>query len=162
MKQLKSNLRTEKVLETIPFINQMGLNNLSNSGRIKRKKFGKSFQYDRSSIHSFLHSFNIDKYKTVSETTEILNNNGIRDIFQFFGNENGKKKCRYIRFTKEFPMSVKNLIKNGYLEIDKDIKPTLIKYESIISTIKYFTNSKVSHKPINNIVSVDSFLKKVG
>lgn len=165
----KTTLTTKQVLEIIPFINQIGLDNLSSSGRVKRKKVGKLYQYDKKSVNIFLHSFNTDDYKTVSQTTEILNDYGIKDTFKYFGSkhDNRKKKCKYIRFTKEFPMSVKNLITYDYLEIDTDIKPTLIKSESIVSTLKHYKQvMETPMKPINNTLSVENklihFLNKVG
>ena len=141
------SLTTNDVLGTIPFINQIGLNNLSESGRVKRKKVLGVWKYCRYSVNRFLQSFNVDDYVTISQTKQILKSNGIRDIFNRFSDKSETLKCKYERVTNQFPMSVKNLIGYGYLEIDKDVKPTMIKKDSVIKTIKHFSGKRVKQQP---------------
>jgi hypothetical protein len=136
------------VLGKIPFINQIGLDNLCDSGRLKRKKVLGVWKYDRYSVNNFLNSFNVDDYVTVSQTKDMLETNGIKDIFKRFSNKNEDGiRCKYQRVTNQFPMSVKNLIKFGYLDVDSDISPQLIKKDSVIKTIKHFGGKRVSQQP---------------
>ena len=72
----------------------------------------------------------MDEYVSISETKQMLETNGIKDIFQRFSDKSETLKCKYHRVTNEFPMSVSNLIKYGYLDVDGDITPKMIKKES--------------------------------
>ncbi len=136
------SLTNKDVLGMIPQINQLGLNNLCDSGRLKRKMVLGVWKYDKSSVNSLIKKLSVDKYLTYSETKEMLETNGIRDIFKRFSDKNETLKCRYVRVTNEFPMSVSNLIKYGYLDVDKDISPMMIKKESVVKTIKHFSSVK--------------------
>lgn len=136
------SLTNKDVLGMIPQINQLGLNNLCDSGRLKRKMVLGVWKYDKSSVNSLIKKLSVDKYLTYSETKEMLETNGIRDIFKRFSDKNETLKCRYVRVTNEFPMSVSNLIKYCYLDVDKDISPMMIKKESVVKTIKHFSSVK--------------------
>lgn len=142
------SLTTNEVLVKIPFINQIGLNNLSNSGRVKRKKVLGVWKYCRYSVNEFLKSFDVEDYLTLSETKQMLETNGIKDFFKRYSTKDEDTvKCKYFRVTNEFPMSVKNLIKYGYLIVDRDISPMLIKKDSVISSIKHFSGMRVKQQP---------------
>ncbi|PHO09094.1 hypothetical protein CPG37_10880 [Malaciobacter canalis] len=162
MKITNFSLTNKEVLELIPFINQIGLNNLSDSGRLKRKKRLGVWVYDKNSVTSFLNSINTNDYLSLSDTKVMLETNGIKDIFKRFSNKDETLKCNYRRVTNQFPMSVKNLIKFGYLDVVDGVSPMMIKKDSVVKTIKHFKGvikskptpsiSKVSKKkkPLNN------------
>lgn len=164
MRKTNYSLTNKDVLGKIPFINQSGLNNLSNSGRVKRKKVLGVWKYDTHSVNSFLQQMKKDEYVTLSETKRMLEINGIKDTFKRFSDKNETLKCKYERVTDEFPMSVKNLIKHNYLDMDKDVLPKRIKKDSVLKTIKHFSkvknNGVSTPKPSNN--SGYSSVKKVG
>lgn len=123
----------EEVMEILP-LNQSSINNLSDSGELKRIKFGKRYLYYREFVYLVLQKL-ID-YNTVSEVSEILKDNGICDYFKNYTEKGGKMKCVYNRYHKEFPMSVTQLIKNGYLEVYEGVTPILIKNKSVVKTIQ--------------------------
>ena len=133
------SLTTNEVLVKIPFINQIGLNNLSNSGRIKRKKVLGVWKYDRYSVDGFLKSFDVEDYYQYGEVVTLIKEFGIEDDFTFYGrSKKNRPMCVYRRRNSEFPLSVKNLIEYGYMKVDEDISPTLITKESVEETIKLF------------------------
>ncbi|MFW3405629.1 hypothetical protein ACN9JU_01950 [Aliarcobacter butzleri] len=106
------------------------------------------WKYDRYSVDGFLKSFDVEDYLTLSETKQMLETNGIKDLFMRFSNKyDDGIQCRYERVTNQFPMSVKNLIKYGYLVVDKDITPMLIRKDSVISSIKHFSGMRVKQQP---------------
>lgn len=139
MKITDYSLTNKDVLGLIPFINQIGLNNLSESERVKRKKVLGVWKYCRYSVNDFLQSFNVNDYYQYCVVVELLKDNGIEDGYKFYGkSKKGKNKCVYIRKNSEFPLSVKNLINYGYMKVDEDISPILITKESVEETIKLF------------------------
>lgn len=140
MKVTNFSLSNKDVLGLIPQINQLGLNNLSESGRLKRKKVLGEWRYESNSVNLLIQQLTVDEYLTYSETKEMLETNGIKDIYERYSDENETLKCKYERVTNQFPMSVSNLIKYGYLDVDKDISPKMIKKESVIRTIKHFSS----------------------
>jgi len=155
MKNTDYSLTNKEVLELIPFINQNGLNNLSDSGRLNRKKKLCKWVYDKKSVNSLLEQIKSSDYLSISETKQMLEINGIKDIFKRFSDKSETLKCNYQRVTNEFPMSVKNLINYGYLDVDRDITPKMIKKDSVINTIKHFLSFgniplKVNLKQSNN------------
>ena len=164
MRKTNYSLTNKNVLGKIPYLNQSGLNNLSNSGRLKRKKVLGVWMYCSYSVNSFLQQMNSEEYLTYSETKQMLETNGIKDTFKRFSDKNETLKCKYVRVTNEFPMSVKNLIKHNYLDVDKDVLPQRIKKDSVIKTIQHFSkvknNGVSTSKPSNN--SGYSSMKKVG
>lgn len=144
----------EKVLVEIPF-GKTTINNLSDSGRLKRVKVGKEYRYDIKTIEKFKKEFNRDDYLTIEEVTEELKTNGIWDYYKQYdsyvdGNGKKKKKCKYQRFTKEFPISVKQLTDRGYLKMDNDFIPKLYSKESVVNTIKQLKGVDID-TPSNNI-----------
>ena len=140
MKVTNFSLSNKDVLGMIPQINQLGVNNLCESGRLKRKKVLGEWRYEKTSVNSLIQQLTVDEYLTYSETKEMLETNGIRDFYRRYSDKDDTLKCRYVRFTKQFPMSVSNLIKYGYLDVDKDISPMMIKKDSVIKTIKHFSS----------------------
>ena len=121
---------------------------LEASGRITRKHNGKKFIYDRKSVQAFMASFSRKDYYSVSEATEVLKDNGIWDTYQPFSSGMDKsKKCKFQRFTNEFPISVTQLVNRGYLKQDDDISPALITKKSMVDAIKRL--KKIS--PANNV-----------
>lgn len=152
------------VLGKIPFINQIGLDNLCDSGRLKRKKVLGVWKYCRYSVKEFLNSFNVDDYYKYGEVVDLIKEYGIEDEFEFYGrSKKNKPMCVYKRKNSEFPLSVKNLINYGYMKIDEDISPILITKESVEETIKLFkvfglnnklytpTSKPITQKPKKNI-----------
>ncbi len=120
---------------------------LSASGRLKRKQSGKKFIYDCLSVEKYMATFNKDDFYTVAEATQVLKDNGISDEFESFSSGGiPANKCKYKRYTNEFPISVKQLLKRGYLFKDKNIKPVLITKKSMVETIKKLSN----RVPANN------------
>lgn len=170
MKITDYSLTNKDVLGLIPFINQIGLNNLSGSGRLKRKKVLGVWKYCRYSVNSFLKQINPSDYLSISQTKQMLETNGIKDIFKRFSDKGETLKCKYEKVTNEFPMSVKNLIKYSYLDVDRDITPKMIKKESVIKTIKHFSGKRVKQQPkklhtpspSNNTNFYQSLLEKIG
>lgn len=171
MKNTNYKLTTEQTLKVIPFVNQIGLNNLSNSGVIKRKKRLGVWRYDTYSLTSFVNSINTNDYISTTETKIMLEKNGIKDFFKRFSNKSDVLQCRYIRVTNEFPMSVRNLIKYGYLDVLKNVSPLMIRKKSVQKTIKHFkglkktmsipktTVSKVSNNTDYNSILLSLFKK---
>lgn len=149
MKRVIENysLTNKEALELLPFVNQSGLNNISDIGRVKRKKVLGVWRYDKNSINNFLTSFKRDDYYQYSEVVNLLKDNGVCDEYKYFGrSENDKPMCKYIRKNPHFPLTVKNLIENGYLKKDDDISPILIRKDSVIKTIKLFKSGKLSQQ----------------
>lgn len=119
------------------------IRNLVASGKLKRKLEGKKYIYDWQSLKDYMATFNQDDYYTYAEAKEILKDNGICDFFVTYSSNGAPtQQCVYKRFTKEFPMSVAQLLKRGFLEKEKDIKPILITKKSMIATITRLTNKK--------------------
>lgn len=162
MKTTNFSLTTKDVLDLLPFTNQNGLNNLCDSGRLKRKKILGKWVYDKKSVNSLKQQIGMDEYVSISETKQMLETNGIKDVFKRFSDKNETLKCKYNRVTNQFPMSVSNLIKYGYLDVDGDITPKMIKKESVVKTIKHFSKGLKQNvsTPSNN--SSYSSMKKVG
>ena len=110
MKTTNYSLNKSDVLGLIPFINQNGLDNLCNSGRLNRKKILGVWKYDSYSVDSLKKQFNTDEYISYTQTKSMLEKNGIKDTFMRYSNRfDDFNKCKYQRITKQFPMSVKNL-----------------------------------------------------
>ena len=89
-------LTLEEVMEILP-LNQSSINNLSINGELKRIKFGKRYLYERKYVYLVLQKLN--DYRSISEVTEILKDNGIEDKFKNFTEKGGVRKCKYFRYT---------------------------------------------------------------
>jgi len=127
-------------------VSKSTIRRLASNKRISRKHDGKKYIYDRKSVQSFMQSFNRDDYYSVAEATQVLKDNGIWDTFKNFTpkkNINNKAQfiCEYKRFTDDFPISVTQLLKHGYLKKDKDLRPVMITKSSMIDTIKKLKQS---------------------
>ncbi len=145
---IDGNLDIAQVEEVLSFSRET-IRSLEKSKRIKRKLVGNKYLYDKKSIVKFVKNFNLDDYLRVSEVNDTLKSNGITDDFGYFGEGVTHKKCKYKRYVEAFPMSATQLINRGYLEIDMDIKPVLVKKLSLQNAMNNLRKTSTI-QPSNN------------
>jgi len=143
MNNYNIQITKKDMLERFPFLNVTTLTKLGKSGRVKFTKIGNVKYYDNESVKVFEQNFNRKDYVKKGEFLKLLKSEGIFDFFIYFEtNKNNKKVCKYERFVKSFPMSIKNLEKNGLLTIEKDFSPQLVKKSQLPIVIKKLIDMK--------------------
>lgn len=148
---INGNLDIAQVEKVLSFSRET-IRSLEKSKRIKRKSVGNKYLYDKKSIVKFVKSFNLNDYLTISKVNDELKANGIVDDFGYFGEGLTHKKCKYKRYVEAFPMSATQLIKRGYLEIDMDIKPVLVKKLSLQNAMNDLRKTSTI-QPSNNVAT---------
>lgn len=132
--------KTIKDVAKITQLENISIYTLVHNGRLKAQKINGKLYFCNKSLNDFRKSFNRADYFRSKEVFAELEKNYIKDNFHPQSKSKKKRKCKitylYDRYLNEFPISLKQLLNKGLIEIAPDVKPILYKKSSVINAIK--------------------------